>query len=278
MIIYLAGVNNDYFASVAHGQNILTTFWETKKWRKSTALFLFRKKFKFKRLFLDCGAYSAWTQGKSIDLNEYMNYLKLNQGVITEYPQLDVKDDFKATVRNLKIMEAFGLNPIPVFHMTNMPVSYFKELVDSGYKRIAIGALAGEKGGDNSKKFEEMFDYIVDKKTGEVRCKLHAFGVTTLSVLLKYPFWSADSTSWLAGARFRQVFQFDQESVKMGSINTVEEYISKYGNIPLHLRNPKLFFSKGLTYLKRCEMSMLSYLELQDFVTKVWDARGIKFI
>ena len=41
-------------------------------------------------ILLDCGAYSAFTQGTSIDLDQYIAYVKHNQHLVDCYLNLDV--------------------------------------------------------------------------------------------------------------------------------------------------------------------------------------------
>ena len=77
-------------------------------------------------VFLDSGAFSAWTRGVEIDIQKYIEFIKQNQDVITVYANLDVispgrfsmgtKESAELTLRNQKIMEQAGLSPLPVFH------------------------------------------------------------------------------------------------------------------------------------------------------------------
>ena len=47
-------------------------------------------------VFLDSGAFSAWTRGMEIDIQKYIEFIKQNQDIITVYANLDVisKDRF----------------------------------------------------------------------------------------------------------------------------------------------------------------------------------------
>ena len=281
MILYLAGVNGDQFGNLANGLDILTTYWETRKW-KDGKLGEFKRNHQFKRLFLDCGAYSAWSNGITIDIQKYCDYLKSNLDGMTEYPQLDVKGDFEATKANLAYMEAQGLHPMPVFHMTNMPIEYFKELVDKGYKRIAIGAVAGEKGNRsimNDLKFQTIFSHIIDKETKVVKVKLHAFGVTGLATLLKYPFWSADSTSWLGGAKFGSINWFNQQTGKLEDGGTADAFLRAFHRLDAEHQAPSRSLARsGKNYLRRLALCRDAYVAAGAYATKVWESRGFSFL
>lgn len=281
MILYLAGVNGDQFGNICHGKDILTTYWETRKW-KDGELGKFKRRHEFSRLFLDCGAYTAWTKGVTIDIQKYCDYLKENLDGCTEYPQLDVKGDFQKTKDNLAYMEAQGLHPMPVFHMTNMPIEYFKELVDKGYKRIAIGAVAGEKGTRsvmNELKFQTIFNYIIDRNTKQVKVKLHAFGVTGLATLLKYPFWSADSTSWLGGAKFGSINWFNQKTGKLEDGGTADTFKKAFLQLDQEHRSPHRSLARsGKNYLRRLALCRDAYVAAGAYATEVWKRRGFSFI
>src|SRR5215510_8863381 len=81
-------------------------------------------------LFLDSGAYSAWTKGQTIDVREYIKFIQAAAPWLSFYVNLDVipgRADRVRTVadveasaaqsyRNLQIMKDAGLRPIPVFH------------------------------------------------------------------------------------------------------------------------------------------------------------------
>jgi len=70
-------------------------------------------------LFLDSGAYSAYSTGVPVNLGEYANFIKGLQKItdgLTVYANLDVIGDPEATLANQKQMEEWGLNPLPCFH------------------------------------------------------------------------------------------------------------------------------------------------------------------
>jgi hypothetical protein len=158
-------------------------------------------------LFLDSGAYSAWSKGVTIDIDEYISFIKKNIKYITVYANLDVIGDPEATYRNQKYMESKGLRPLPVFHSTLEPYSWLKKYIDEEYEYIGLGGMAG---GSISKKdivpiLDEVFEKYICDKDGMPKVKVHGFGMTSLELLLKYPWYSVDSTSWVMTGRFGSV-------------------------------------------------------------------------
>ena len=80
-------------------------------------------------IMLDSGAFSAYTKGESVNLAEYMAYIKKYEKYFTCYVNLDVIGDAEASARNQAIMEANGLHPMPVFHIGEEFV-HLKKLMD----------------------------------------------------------------------------------------------------------------------------------------------------
>jgi hypothetical protein len=164
-------------------------------------------------LFLDSGAFSAWTQGVPVDIREYIKFIKENANVIDVYANLDVigiggkkpnRLTAEKTLENQKVMEKAGLSPIPVFHFGE-PFS-FLEYYCSEYDYVALG-VAGNIGTKLIPWLDTCFsEYICDKETGLPKIKAHGFAVTSLSLMLRYPWYSVDSTSWVVTGRMGGIF------------------------------------------------------------------------
>ena len=154
-------------------------------------------------LFLDSGAYSAWKQNVEIDIKEYIQFVKEHEEHLEVYANLDVIGDAEATLKNQHIMEKAGLNPLPCFHHKES-IKYLKKYL-SKYKYIALGGMVGIKG-DLSIWLDDLFtNYLTDKK-GMPIVKVHGFGLTSLRLMLRYPWYSVDSTSWVLTSRLGSVY------------------------------------------------------------------------
>jgi len=152
-------------------------------------------------LFLDSGAFSAKTQGVVIDIKEYIAFIKENIDVIGVYANLDVIGDAKASYINQKIMEREGLHPIPVYH-SGEDEKWLTKYLDAGYEYIALGGMV--KGSASALKswLDHIWDnYLIDSVTRLPKVKVHGFGLTSLSLMLRYPWYSVDSTSWVMTSR-----------------------------------------------------------------------------
>lgn len=141
-------------------------------------------------IFLDSGAYSAFTQKKEIDLNEYIKFIKKNEKRLTVYASLDVIGDAEKTYSNFKIMKEARLNPIPTFHIGS-DFKWLEKYKNEPY--IALGGMVPYTARPSLlKKWLKKCFNIIPKTT-----KVHAFGMTNPTIVRLFPFNSLDSTSWL---------------------------------------------------------------------------------
>jgi len=155
-------------------------------------------------LFLDSGAYSAKTQGAVIDIQEYITFVKKYGEYLTVYANLDVIGDPQKTWNNQKIMEEAGLKPMPTFHFGE-PLKWFQRYLNAGYDYIAIGGLVGA--GDMIPFLDNLFgNHICNTPDHTPRVKIHGFGLTSLKLMLRYPYYSVDSTSWVMTGRMGSIF------------------------------------------------------------------------
>jgi hypothetical protein len=156
-------------------------------------------------LFLDSGAYSAYTQGKPIDVYAYIDFIKSHLDDIDVYASLDVIGSAEGTWKNQEIMEAAGLRPMPVYHAKE-PVEYLHRCLDN-YEYFALGDIAqAHHGSTRWSFFDRCFDIICATPDRTPRRKVHGFGVFGARHLWRYPWYSVDSTSWKIQAANGKVY------------------------------------------------------------------------
>jgi hypothetical protein len=155
-------------------------------------------------LFIDSGAFSAFTQGVSIDLDEYIAFIKQYQDIITVYANLDVIGDAEGTLVNQKRMEKAGLSPLPCFHYGE-PIEFLKYYLGK-YKYIALGGMVPISTKDLGTWLDNLFANYICDKDGMPRVQVHGFGLTSLKLMLRYPWYSVDSTSWVVTGRMGAIY------------------------------------------------------------------------
>lgn len=149
-------------------------------------------------IFADSGAFSAHTQGASVSVTEYAEWLLRWKHHFAVYVTLDVIRDPEATAENQHILEDMGLAPIPVFH-TGSPFEVLDGLAER-YPYVALGGMVGVPGPVAMKWAAECF-----RRTKHTGVQFHGFGQTRRDVMGNLPWYSVDSSSWGKGHRFGTV-------------------------------------------------------------------------
>ncbi len=191
--------------------------------------------------FLDSGCFSADSQGKPISLDEYMQFIFDNEEHIGIYPCLDVIGNETETWKNQKIMEDAGLNPMPVFHVEDN-IKYLHQCLEYDY--FCLGGMAGGASTKSRQHFlNKCFDIICNTPDRTPKCKVHGFGLASPSLMTAYPFYSIDTSSWVAYARYGIILlpqrdskgrpRYDKTPIKM----FVTERSPKTAQEGMHFKN-----------------------------------------
>lgn len=133
--------------------------------------------------------------------DSYVNYLIENKDNFSIYVGLDVVFNPELSWKNQKYFESKGLHPLPVYH-AGEDILWLKKYLDN-YEYFGLGGL----GQRTSKAIwymgmgDHAFDLICDGK-GYPRSKIHGFAMTSPDLILEYPFYSVDSTSWMQFGKY----------------------------------------------------------------------------
>lgn len=149
-------------------------------------------------VFLDSGAYSAMTKNAVIDLNEYCRFIKENHDIIRYASVLDSIGDPDGTWRNQKRMEDMGLSPLPCYHYGE-PEEVLQYYVEN-YEYITIGGMVPISTAQLITWLNRLWGNYLTDKQGRPRVKVHGFGLTALTLVERYPWYSIDSATWVQAA------------------------------------------------------------------------------
>lgn len=148
------------------------------------------RKVKSFRCMLDSGAYTARTRKKTIDVDALTE--EIRSGGWAEAAALDSIGDPEASYRNAELMAQKGVAAFPTFHFGE-PWEYLRKYA-AKWDKVGLGGLVPVKSASERNAWlEECFSRVWPKKT-------HGFGVMKEETLMKFPFHSADSSSWEVGA------------------------------------------------------------------------------
>ena len=155
-------------------------------------------------MILDSGAYSAWKLKKPIDVKEYTRYAKANADMYSTIVNLDVigpndpETAAAASFENLKYMMAQGLDVMPVYHARENK-DWLHRMLDLGCRKIGLSASSLVQRNQVDDWYSMAWGELVDSK-GLPLVKAHAFGESRFASLAPFPWYSADSASWIIQA------------------------------------------------------------------------------
>lgn len=166
--------------------------------------------------FLDSGSFTLWSKAAEYakenqkgqwdyyDTQEFWDYVdayaefvKKYQAGIDFYANVDAIPNPELTWRNQRYLEkTHQLKPIPVVHYKT-DLKWLHHYIDKGYDYIALGGLVGSTATDSCRQWlDRAFTIVCDAPKNLPKVKIHGFGVTTHYMLLRYPWWSVDSSTW----------------------------------------------------------------------------------
>ena len=171
------------------------------------------------KLFIDSGAYSAWSKNKPIDVDDYIKFINENTDKFTLFASVD---DIPGELRRKPTLWEQRESPakswhnylymreqvkdkdklLPVFHIGE-DFRHLQNMLDATFSGehipyIGLGGTVGLACTVKEDWYKQCFKIIQQSSNANV--KVHAFGMTNLEILENYPFESADSTTWLMAA------------------------------------------------------------------------------
>ena len=174
------------------------------------------------KLFVDSGAYSAYTKGKEIDVEDYINLINNIGDVVTVFAQVDkipqvigrepTPEEFSAAAHQSwdnylymisKVDKKYRDKIMPVFHFQE-DTKWLKQMLEythedgSHIKYIGLAVSTVDNADVRSRWLDMCFKIIKTSSNPDVMT--HAFGTTAWDVLEQFPLTSSDSTTWILSA------------------------------------------------------------------------------
>lgn len=223
-------------------------------------------------IILDSGAFTAWSAGKTVDIDEYIKWAKeftsrnKNKLKRVRYINLDVipgtrgvsatpeqlKKAAVDSMRNADYIRANGIDAIEVFHQDE-PFELLKKIVDRANGRlIAISPRNDVSTQKREAWLKKVLSYCVKTFGKDNIPAAHGLAVTGESLCYAFPFYSVDSSSWTACIRFG--------NSKASGLPTLPKYKE------LDTRH---------SYIHALNQEILKYKKIAENATKLWEKRGI---
>ena len=198
-------------------------------------------------LFIDSGAFSAHTRGAEVDVDAYIEYLNSIDDELHIFAQVD---KIPGVFRQPKTKEQRAEAPeiswnnylymrtklkspkklLPIFHQGEdyKWLENMLEWTDENGEHIPYIGISPAN--DQVVKEKEKFIakcFKIIKASSNPNVCTHAFGMTSLHVLERYPFTSADSTSWIMnGANGSIMTKYGSVTISSGRL-TAPDHILK---------------------------------------------------
>lgn len=164
------------------------------------------------KLFVDSGAFSVAHAGKIVDIDMYIDYINSNPDIpifveLDEIPfpvlnAITAKQCSEGSWKNYLYMKERVTSPctlLPLYHFGEPKEALLRILnteVDGKLPDyIGIGGRHGVSTELQKQYFHEIFATI--QRSNNPKVRVHAFGMTVIRLLEAFPFYSADSTTWL---------------------------------------------------------------------------------
>lgn len=176
-------------------------------------------------MFLDSGAfglYAKYGRGKpEQDRYRYFKSKKFKRYVdnyakfvlkwkdsIDYYANVDVLYNPEMSWKILKYLERkYDLSPIPVIHSMT-PIEWVEKHVDAGYDFIGLGGRGTGRMKELWKGWaDQVFTYLCPASNDYLPLvRVHGFALTSHEFITRFPWFSADSTSWVQAAAWGNIF------------------------------------------------------------------------
>lgn len=163
------------------------------------------------KIMLDSGAFSVWKRGGEIDVRQYGRFIAEHEGVLWAAVTLDVLPGRPGITRTmqqteeaaaqsakntaiLRKMVSAKIPLMPVFHQGER-LYWLEKMLKDGYDYIGLSPNKSLRTPQKLAWLDEVFSILA--AGGYPPARFHAFGETSFRVLTRYPWESADSTTWI---------------------------------------------------------------------------------
>lgn len=195
---------------------------------------------------------------KYLDYREaYARFLKKHEHETEVYSNLDIVNNPEATWENQQWFEERGFHPLPIWHFGS-DVKWLVHYIERGYDYIGIGGMVPNPYNVLRPALDDIFaNYIC--KNGTPIVKTHGFAAASIPLMVRYPWYSIDSSTWIKTAAFGQI-------IVPRKIRGEYCYRTQPHKIEVSLKSPKLKNGGHFDNSKRpVQQYIREYVEEQGF-------------
>lgn len=193
----------------------------------STDLHEARKKMPCGRILVDSGAFSAWSTGKVIRLQEYAEFLQGYEGAWDHAITLDTIGDPVATKKNTQKLHAMGIPVMPVFTIGDTLAEFDAMIKESGY--VCVGGVVGM-----NREHQVRRVSMLQRRAEDLGGGIHALGVGATDALVRSKPYSADASNVSGGFRFGTLVYWDGSKVRNASVREPKKFLQALPHLARH--------------------------------------------
>jgi len=227
-------------------------------------------------IMLDSGAYSAWAKKEHVDIHAYakfaMEYLDcfdyiVNLDVIpgeiglkgTYIGEGAIENASREGFRNYRTLLKHGVPADKLIHVFHQEEKFvWLERMVKIMDFIGLSPANDRSTKEKIGWLNQCMDYVTDGE-GLPTVKFHGFGVTSIPIMYRYPWYSVDSGSWMQFSKYGAVL------------------VPRYENGSYNFRkNPFVIFLSGRSPQKKLEDKHIDSLPpmLQDRILEYFEYQG----
>lgn len=254
-LVYNASYSNSpilAYLDAQHRPAMLMSFfylWGSGGFRKrpvEQSWMVWQKKTCYRHWILDSGAYSAWSMGAKLDLDDYIAVAKdvwQADPTLHELFGLDVFNSWRQGKANLEKMWRAGLPAIPVYHVgdpVDLLIGYAQD-----YPKIAIGGMAHLRGSTKLQFVEQCFQRVWP-------CAIHGLALSRTDLCMAAPWHCMTDeheiltrTGWkhrLDIVRGEEILAFDDGKLRWEP--TLDLYDYEVTDAPIHVFDNRSFSAR----------------------------------
>lgn len=216
---------------------------------------------------LDSGAYTAYTQGVKINLDDYMEFLlKYGKYFAGGQINLDAIGDGKTSYLNWRKLRQKGIDVIPVYHLGTDEKWLEKYIKNTDY--IAIGAIANLNTKARMLGLTHIWKKYLLDGNGQPKVKVHGLGLTSLQIVLVFPWYSVDSAQAIKAAAYGKVMVPKLLNIRKDAQGQIQYNRDFWGSTLLGISDWKPSNSSSSAYFRSLPPT------IREAYTKYFEDRG----
>lgn len=163
------------------------------------------------RMLIDSGAYTAFTKGLAITVDEYAEFLTTWAGEWDHAVTLDVIGNPVRTRENTRKLHQMGIPVMPVFTRGDGLKEFDAMVRESGY--VCIGGL-----NQMDRPHQLARTKMLQRRASDLGGDIHALGIASMPLLREARPFSSDASTPAVGARYGNVLVFDAPVLRQVNI------------------------------------------------------------